>query len=115
MIIDSYSFGCMVIEGTQYTKDLIILPDSTVLHPWWRKSGHTLVMSDIQDVIATSPDILVIGTGKPGLMKPEDALCKRLETMGIETRIMPTQAATEEYNALRDQCKHVAGCFHLTC
>jgi hypothetical protein len=115
MVINSYSFGCMMIDGKQYTKDLIILPDGTILHPWWRKTGHTLAMSDIQDAIATSPDILVVGTGNPGLMKPEGDLCKALETMGIETRVMPTKEATKEYNALRGQGKNVAGCFHLTC
>ena len=115
MMIDSFSFGRMVIDGKQYTKDLIILPDGTILQPWWRKTGHMLAISDIQDAISTSPDILVVGTGKPGFMKPEIALHKALETMGIETRIMPTDEAIKEYNALREQRKKVAGCFHLTC
>ena len=115
MMIDSYSFGSMEVDGKQYTKDLIILPDGTILHPWWRKTGHTLAMSDIQDAITTSLDILVVGTGNPGLMKPEGDLCNELKTMGIETRVMPTKEATKEYNALREQGKNVAGCFHLTC
>jgi hypothetical protein len=114
MIIDSYIFGRMVIDGKPYSKDLIILPDRSVLHPWWRKTGHTVALSDIKDIIATSPDILIVGTGMPGLMKPESAFCRELETMGIETRIMPTGAAIKEYNALALRRK-IAACFHLTC
>ena len=49
----------------------MILPDGTILHPWWRKAGHTLSLPDIQETIATAPDILVIGTGSPGMMQPE--------------------------------------------
>jgi hypothetical protein len=114
-MIDSYTFGCMVINGKQYTKDLMILPNGSIHHSWWRKSGHTLEMSDLQHAIAASPDILVIGTGNPGLMKSEKDLPRELETMGIETRIMSTKEATKEYNALHAQDRNVAGCFHLTC
>ena len=114
-MIDSYSFGCMVLDGKRYTKDLIILPDGAIVHPWWRKTGHALAISDVRDVIAASPEILVVGTGSPGLMQPEGDLCKELEAMGIETRVMPTNEAVEEYNTLRGQGKNVAACFHLTC
>ena len=81
MVIDSYSFGCMVIDGKQYTKDLMILPDGSIFHPWWRKTGHTLAMPDLQGAIATTPDILVVGTGNPGLMKPEGDLSLQLFDM----------------------------------
>ena len=114
-MIDSCTFGSMVIDGNSYNKDLIILPDSTILHHWWRKSGHTLSISDIQEVIAGSPDILVVGTGMPGLMKPDKTFRSDLESLGIETRIMPTGAAVKEYNLLQKQGRQIAGCFHLTC
>lgn len=114
-MIDSYTFGSMVISGKRYDKDLIILPDGTVLSHWWRKTGHALLKSDIQDVISASPDILVVGTGMPGLMKPEKTLLKELESLGIETRVMPTEAAVKEYNILRSEGRYAAGCFHLTC
>ena len=114
-MIDSYSFGSIEINSEHYTKDLIILPDSTILHPWWRNKGHKLSLTDIQDIINSSPDILVVGTGTPGLMKPDRNLLNDLKTIGIETRIMSTKKAVREYNALRKKGKNVAGCFHLTC
>jgi hypothetical protein len=115
MIIDSYQFGRIVIGGKPYSRDLIILPDRTILHPWWRKTGHTVTLSDIQEIIAVSPDILVVGTGIPGLMKPDSAFCQELEIMGIETRVMPTGTAIKEYNTLQARHLNVAACFHLTC
>ena len=114
-MIDSYSFGSMDIDGKRYTRDLIILPDGSILHPWWRETGHALAISDIEQVIAASPDILIVGTGKPGLMKPAAGLNEALRIKGIGTRIMPTDEAVREYNALREQGRKVAGCFHLTC
>ncbi len=115
MMITSYSFGCMEIDGKQYRKDLILLPDRTLLHPWWRKAGHTLSIADVLDVVARAPDILVVGTGSPGMMQPDGKFCRELESRGTATGIMPTKQAVAEYNTLYGQGRNVAGCFHLTC
>ena len=69
-IIESYSFGRMVIDGTSYTKDVIIYPDSRILSPWWRNKGHVLEIVDLQDLIAAVPDIIVCGTGAMSIMRP---------------------------------------------
>ncbi|MCI5162344.1 MAG: hypothetical protein D3917_10075 [Candidatus Electrothrix sp. AX5] len=114
-MITFYSFGCMEINSKPYLKDLILLPDGTTLHPWWRKAGHTLSLPEIQELIATAPDILVIGTGSPGMMQPEQTLSGELESRGIETKAMPTKEAAQEYNSLLEQGRKVAACFHLTC
>jgi len=114
-MIESYSFGRMVIDGDQYTKDLMILPDGTVVHPWWRNAGHELVASDIEALVDASPSILVVGTGSPGLMTPDPTLCTELESRGIRVMVLPTQGAVSEYNALRQRGENVAACFHLTC
>jgi len=36
-MIESYSFGQMVIDGQEYTSDLIIFPDR-INSSWWRNS-----------------------------------------------------------------------------
>ncbi len=114
-MIDAYAFGHMVIGGKRYTKDLIILPLEKIICPWWRKAAHTLSISDLHETVAASPEILVIGTGDPGLMKPEGHLCQELGAMGIEARVMPTREAANAYNTLRQQGGPIAACFHLTC
>ena len=67
--IESYSFGHMVINGTSYTKDVIIYPDGRIQSPWWRKQGHELAVIDLQDLIATSPEIIICGNGAMGIMR----------------------------------------------
>lgn len=114
-MIDSYSFGEMLIDGILYEKDLMILPDATVIHPWWRKTGHELTVSDIKPLLEASPDILVIGTGSPGMMQPNSELFADLQSMDIHVTILSTDRAVEEYNFLHRQGNKVSACFHLTC
>jgi len=114
-MIDSYSFGKMTVNGKEYRKDLIILPDGTVLSPWQRKSGHKLVLEDLDPVLGSSAKILVIGTGKPGLMKPHATLVGDLQEKGITAMVMSSKRAAEKYNTLSEDSDGVAACFHLTC
>jgi len=112
--IDSYSFGSMVIDGTGYTKDVIIFPDGSILSPWWRNRGHVLEVADIQDLIGAEPEIIICGTGAMGVMRPADEVKKHLEASGIEFIALKSAKAVEMYNRLAGTRK-VGACFHLTC
>lgn len=114
-MINSYSFGKMIVNGKEFRKDLIILPRGTVLSPWIRKSGHRLTMEDLEPVLESDATILVIGTGKPGLMRPHATLAADLQKKGITTMTMSSKRAAEKYNALSENTDGVAACFHLTC
>ncbi len=65
MKITHYSFGKITINGTAYTSDVIIYPARVDSH-WWRDNGHLLKVSDLTDVIAAKPAVLIIGTGYYG-------------------------------------------------
>lgn len=114
-MIDSYTFGEMVIDGHRYGKDLIVLPDGNVIHPWWRHAGHELVVDDLKELLETSPKILVVGTGNPGMMKPHPTLCSDLQSQGVKMIVLPTEQAISEYNALLQSGEMIGACFHLTC
>jgi hypothetical protein len=114
-MIDSYSFGRMVIDGREYKKDLMIKTDGGIISPWWRLTGHELVPADIEELVSTKPSILIVGSGAYGVMKPAPELKERLESMGIRTVVLPTGQAVERYNSLWGQESGVAACFHLTC
>jgi hypothetical protein len=114
-MIDSYSFGKMTVNGKEFRKDLMILPDGTVSSPWIRKSGHRLVLEDLKPVLESSAKTLVIGTGKPGLMRPHASLIGDLKEKGITAMVMTSKRAAEKYNALSETSDGVAACFHLTC
>ena len=114
-MIESYSFGHMTIDGEVYRKDLIILPDGEILHPWWRDSGHRLTLADLDAVMDAAPQTLIVGTGSPGMMAPADGLIETLAARGIETTVLPTAQAADTYNANRNGGTRIAACFPLTC
>jgi hypothetical protein len=112
-MIDSYSFGRIVIDGKTYTSDVIIYPDK-VNDSWWRKSGHLLHKEDLTDVIQYNPEVLIVGTGDNGLMKVPNDTKQFLESKGIELISEETRKACDIYNELKGRRKIVAA-FHLTC
>ena len=112
--IGTYSFGHIVINGTSYTKDIIIFPNDRIQSPWWRKQGHELAVIDLQDLIATSPEIIICGTGAMGLMQPSAELKEYLGNHNIDFIAQKSSKAVEIYNQLSGN-KTVGACFHLTC
>jgi hypothetical protein len=113
--IESYSFGGIEVDGKRFTKDIIILPDGSVHHPWWRKSGHRLTLADIEPVLAGAPDILIVGTGALEQLVPDEEVQAELEAKGIAVRFLPTKEAVDEYNSRVAGGQKVAACLHLTC
>jgi hypothetical protein len=112
--IDKFSFGTLVIDGKTYTDDLIMLPDGKILKPWWRQRGHQLTMGDLRDLIDSSPEVIVAGTGISGNMKPENNLAKDLSRLAIELFAEPNDKAIAVFNKMGSE-KRVGACFHLTC
>jgi len=111
--VEDYRFGRIVVDGEQYTNDLILLPDRVAAN-WWRKEGHRLDVEDLQEALDAAPDVLVVGTGAYGLMKVPQETHAAVKAAGIELRAAPTGDAWQVYNKLRDQ-QRTAGAFHLTC
>jgi len=112
-VIESYTFGRMVIDGHPYTSDLIIFPDK-INDSWWRISGHSVCLKDMEVVFKEEPEILIIGTGYSGLMKVEEEVKSFAQSKGIELIIHKTEKAVQSFNALSVQKKAI-GAFHLTC
>ncbi len=112
MLIESYSFGRITIEGITYTKDVIIFHDR-VFSPWWRKEGHLLQKEDLDKVLKENPEILVIGQGNMGAMSVPRQLIDELTSKRIEVIAAKTGHAVDTYNKLSE--KNVIAALHLTC
>jgi hypothetical protein len=113
-MIDDYSFGRIKVNGRIYTSDIMII-DGRVVDSWWRKAGHRVEFDDIEEILAARPEVLVIGQGKPGLMKVSDGLRKELQKNKIRLIEENTPQAVQTFNRLdADGCRVCAG-FHLTC
>lgn len=114
-MIDQYTTGShMTVKGTTYRKDLKIIRGE-VIGNWWRQQGHRLAADDIGDILAASPEILVIGTGYAGNMTVPDDVRQTLENHQIKVVAQTTADATATFNRLVEEGKDVAGAFHLTC
>ena len=96
--IDNCSFGTLVINGKTYTDDLIVHPGGEILKPWWRKRGHQLTMDDLSELIDSSPEVIVAGTGVSGGVKPDKNLEPELSKLGIELIAAPNDEAIKIFN-----------------
>jgi hypothetical protein len=112
--IESYSFGRMVIDGRQYSKDVIIFPDGRILSPWWRRQGHVLTAGDLEELLQEAPEIIICGTGALGVMRPAPDLREYFQTQDIEFLAEKSSKAVEIFNQMAGTRK-TGGCFHLTC
>ena len=113
-MIEAYQFGRMVIEKKKYTTDLKII-NGRVVSNWWRKSGHAVEISDIEDILNSGVEVLVVGKGDPGQMRVTESLKRELKNRGIELIEKPTAEAYVIFNHHYEKGIKVAGAFHLTC
>lgn len=111
--IESYEFGQVEIEGKSYRSDLIIYPDR-IESQWWRKEGHSLQIDDLQGVVEARPEVLVVGTGRYGMMGIPRSTRDYLASLGIELIAEDTKRACEAFNRVGCERRTVAA-LHLTC
>lgn len=113
-MIEHYSFGKIVIDGITYTSDLKII-SSTVIANWWRNKGHLVEITDVRDIIKANTEILILGKGKPGLMKSTRSLRDFLNKNNIGLIEESTSDAIRSFNRLSIKNKNISAGFHLTC
>ena len=113
-MIENYHFGEIKVNGRRYSGDIKIIAGE-VISGWWRREGHVLSVGDIDDILAASPEVLVVGMGSPGNMKVDDELRKHLAGLGTILIEQPTSEASKTFNGLFKSGRNVAGAFHLTC
>ena len=109
-----YTFGHLEWDGQKYREDVLIMPDASVV-PWPRDDKHHLQFEYLDEIVATGPRTLVIGTGKRGVMKVPDEVLDKLAELGIDGEPMPTEKALKRFEDLLAQGKTVAAALHLTC
>jgi hypothetical protein len=110
--LDQYSFGRVVADGREHTRDLIVLPDR-IVSDWWRRDGHSLVMDDLAEVADDLPERLLVGCGAHGRLTPHPSVIRELARRGVEVEVLPTDAAVRRYNELDE--RRSAAALHLTC
>jgi hypothetical protein len=110
--LEDYSFGRVVVDGEEQTRDLIVVP-GRVVTGWWRRDGHSLVMEDLAEVEDELPERLIVGCGAHGRLQPDPAVIEELERRGIDVEVLHTGEAVRRY-AESDE-RRTAAALHLTC
>jgi len=113
-MIETDSFGKIVVNGVTYTHDIKII-QGTVIPEWRRKNGHQVEVADVKDILKSPADILIFGTGAYGMMKLTSALREHLENKGIEWIEKNTSESVKIFNRLHREGIKVSAGFHLTC
>jgi hypothetical protein len=110
--LEDYSFGRILVDGEEHTRDLIVLPDRVVAN-WWRRDGHALVMEDLREVEQDLPDRLIVGCGAHGRLRPDPAVVEALERRGVDVEALHTADAVRRYQESDE--RRTAAALHLTC
>jgi hypothetical protein len=110
--IEDYSFGRVVVEGEEHSRDLIVLP-RRVVGDWWRRDGHSLVLEDLDEVLDELPQRLIVGCGADGRLHPHPSVIEALAARGVEVEALPTAEAVRRYE--ESNPARTAAALHLTC
>jgi hypothetical protein len=110
--LQDYSFGRIVVDGQEQTRDLIVLPERVVTD-WWRREGHSLALDDLREVEGELPEKLILGTGAHGRLRPPRAVIEELERRGIDVEVLLTPDAVRRYSDSDE--RRTAAALHLTC
>lgn len=110
--LESYSFGRLTVDGSEQTRDLIVLPDRVVTD-WWRRDGHSLAIEDFEDVLDSLPERLILGIGAHGRLHPDPDVIAELERRGTAVECLRTDEAIRRYGELDE--RRTAAALHLTC
>ena len=119
--IDSFIFGKMVIQGKEFSADLVIVPQADfsgteykVLPKWWRPKGHEVTASDVAVALSAHVKLLIIGTGEKGRVRVRSDAASLIKRAGIELVAAPTPEAVKIFNE-RAGGVRTAAALHLSC
>jgi hypothetical protein len=110
--LEDYSFGRVTVDESEQTQDLIVLPDRVVTN-WWRREGHSLALDDLDEVLDTLPERLIVGVGAYRRLHPDPEVIAELERRGIAVECLRTEEAVRRYGQLDE--RRTAAALHLTC
>jgi hypothetical protein len=109
-----YQEKCISGDSLNFCKDLKIIGDK-IVENWWRREGHRVDVGDVTDILAVTPEVLVVGTGYAGFMEVSKSLHSTLNNRNIKLIAQKTPQAVKTFNDLHSRGKRVAAAFHLTC
>lgn len=103
--IRAYRPGEIWVNEQCYTHSLLISPKQ-LIHPWRPLTISELTYQDLQQAVALSPDLILLGTGE-SLVFPDLMIYGDLVNQKIGIEIMSTAAAARTFAALTAESRNV--------
>ena len=102
--IRAYQPGKITINDKTYTKSLIVTSEALITN-WQPKTVNDITQTDINQILALKPDIILLGMGKHSAPPPKNL--RQFECMS-------TAAACRTFIALSSEGRNVAAALLIT-
>ncbi len=109
-MIRSVSEDGLEIGGTTYENTVVITPDG-ILDCWCDRDISELRAEDFDALLATNPEIVILGTGESNEFAPRE-LVFALARQNVGLEVMGTKAAARTFNVLAGEGRKVAAIFY---
>lgn len=93
--------------GREWLRGTVALTGEAVLDDWQDKPLHALTEADFDALIATGPEVVVIGTGATQQFAPRE-LTFAFARRGLGLEVMDSRAAARTFNVLVGEGRRVA-------
>jgi uncharacterized protein len=110
--VDDIAFAKLV-SGDKVHRTTCLVYRGKVDGRWWRKSGMVYSPEDFADVIASGPEVVVLGVGIMNKVTVPSETVNLFKEKNISCEIMDSNAAMLRFNELYASGKAVVGAFHL--
>lgn len=110
-MIQQVTETAITINGEPYAESIALTPEK-VLASWEPKPVGTLTEADFEHLLAQSPEIVLLGTGRSNVFPPRELLFA-FARRGIGLECMDTAAAARTFNVLATEGRHVAAVLYL--
>ncbi len=93
--------------GDELVRDNIALTTDEIIHDWQASVIEELTEDDIEPLLASEPELILLGTGPLSIFPPRE-LVFSLARRGIGLEAMDTAAACRTFNILISEGRRVA-------
>ena len=101
----------VLVNERALTRSCVVSPD-TLLEDWPVADAATMVPSDLEQLLALGPELVLLGTGARQVFPPADVLAGCLGR-GIGLEVMTNAAAARTYTVLAGEGRRVVAGFLL--
>lgn len=107
-------FGWIEIDEKRYDYDVIIYTDGKIENRYenFKWTSHSFTLEEAKKITDGNPEVLVLGTGQYGLLKPSPETVGYLKKRKIRLFMDRTPMAIKIFNGTKEK---KCALFHVTC